>query len=309
MAALLLCVTGGCRGSDRFEFDPSEAVWQSFSGEKALAYAAQILELGPRPPGSDALEVSRVYLENQLQSFGWTVQRQTFDDATPRGPVTFVNLRARFTGTDTATPPGDLWERPIRALVCSHYDTKLIEDFTFLGANDPVSSMAALLEIARVAAENPDFARHLELVFFDGEEAFVKYTATDGLYGSRYYAERLRKWPGHLQPAHGVLLDMVGDQDLKVRVPKDSPYALVQRLFLAAEEAGHRAHFGMGDNALLDDHVPLNNAGVPTIDLIDFDYPYWHTSSDTLDKLSAASLEIIGQTTVLLLEQHLVPEE
>src|SRR5690606_34997487 len=122
------------------------------------------------------------------QAAGWEVRRQEFEDRTPRGPVRFANLRARF----SESGGGDPWARGVESLVASHYDTKLFDDVAFVGANDAGSSTGLLLELARAAAAYRDFAKRLELVFFDGEEAVVQYTATDGLYGSRYYARQLR---------------------------------------------------------------------------------------------------------------------
>ncbi len=308
-------------------YDESSAIWNQFDGEKALAHVATIVEMGPRPPGSEAIETSRVYIEEQLRALGWQVRRQAFEKKTPIGKVEFVNLRARFAPKDS----DKLWNRGVRVLLCSHYDTKLYRDLVFVGTNDPGSSMGALLEAARVLANRPGLAAEIELAFFDGEEAFgPNITPTDGLYGSIYYAGEMLQMKPAQRPRYGVLLDMVGDRDLKVDIAaklpplnlrdlKDVPVdteavteireRVTRQCLDAAEDAGHRRYFGVTSSYITDDHVPLNQvAGIPTIDLIDFDYDYWHTPSDTLDKLSAESLDIVGETTLLLIEKYLMAD-
>ena len=297
----ITCAMCGCGDSrSAYRYDPALAVHREFSGEQAFALLEKVTSFGPRPSGSEALEESRQWMEKVLAESGWTVQRQTFVDNTPRGKIEFVNVRARFGAGE------DLWERPTQVLVASHYDTKLYETFEFVGANDPGSSIGAVLEIARVTAANPELASRLELIFFDGEEAFVSYTPSDGLFGSRHFAKQYRKWPEDMQFQAGILLDMVGDKDLNVRIPSNSPADLTAHVLAAAKELGTREYFGTSSTAITDDHVPLNGAGLPTIDVIDFDYKYWHTGRDTVDKLSAESLQIVGQTVLLMLEKYVL---
>lgn len=294
------------------EFDPGQAVYKEFSGGRALEHVEWQEALGARVAGSDPLEKTRQEIERVLSEVGWNVRRQPSLQKTPFGEVEFVNLRARFAGMPVegqALPEREktlLWRRPVSGLLASHYETKKFDSFQFLGANDPGSSVGTLLEMARVLAARPVAAEKLELVFFDGEEALVDYTDEDGLYGSRHYAEALRQWPEKSRPQWGILLDMVGDKDLAIRVPEDSPVHLVELLFAAAEDAGLRNFFGMGNQVIIDDHKPLNEAGVPTIDIIDMDYAYWHTPGDTGDKLSAASLEVVGKVTLLMIEKYLL---
>lgn len=270
---------------------------KEFSGARAFAHVEKLVGFGPRPSGSPALEASRVYLETQLRASGWGVERQTFTSATPRGPLEFVNLIARPVGTAA----GDA-----RALVCSHYDTKRFDDpgVRFVGANDGGSSTGALLELARVLTLDPALARKFELVFFDGEEGIITIDDKDGLYGSRHYAADLHKSGRAKQFKLGILWDMMGDRDLTITLSPNSPPQLARGIFAAADALGTRAHFGFFRGDIVDDHVPLNkDAGIPTIDLIDFDYPPWHTAGDTLDKISAESLEIVGRATLYYLCQ------
>lgn len=312
---LILSLAGcGDNGQPEYQFDPAKAAYADFSGDLALKRVKTVCDFGPRPPGSEALESSRRWIEKVLAEAGWTVQRQTFTENTPIGKIEFVNLRARYPGLhegDRSQDEADaeLWQRPTRVLLASHYDTKKYETIRFVGANDPGSSIGVLLEVARVAGSRPDLARHLELVFFDGEEAFVSYTAADGLFGSRYYARQYRKWPDGMRMEAGILFDMVGDKDLNVRIPRNSPAELTTQLFAAALELGSRDFFGTSSKEITDDHLPLNDAGLPTIDIIDLDYAHWHTSGDSIDKLSAESLQTVGRAALLMVEKHLLVRE
>lgn len=273
----------------------SAPLWENFSGEKAFAHVRHLVDLGPRPAGSEALEKSRLYIIEQLKSAGWTVARSEFSDQTPRGKMTFVNLIARF-GTSEK-------KEAAQFLLCSHYDTKTFDTIRFVGANDGGSSTGLLIEMARVLALSPALAAKIELLFFDGEEAFENFTATDGLYGSRHFAQELRDSGKAKSVRGGILFDMIGDKSLDVTLPSDSPSALTRNIFAAADALGQRAYFTYLDRGMTDDHTPLNEIGIPVIDLIDFDFPPWHTAGDTVDKISAESLEIVGRVALYDLVQ------
>lgn len=267
------------------------------SGEKAFEHVRHLVDLGPRPSGSDAIEKARSYIDDQLSKLGWQVTRQTFTDNTPRGKITFVNLVARFriAGNQASSVPF--------FLLCSHYDTKVFETFRFVGANDGGSSTGLLMELARVLAQHPNLASKVELVFFDGEEAYENFSETDGLYGSRYFAAELEKNKGAKQFRGGILLDMVGDTSLTITLAPNSPSQIAQSIFGAAETLKLRNYFTYFDRDITDDHTPLNAIGIPTIDLIDFDFAWWHTAGDTIDKVSAQSLEIVGRVTAYYLSE------
>jgi Zn-dependent M28 family amino/carboxypeptidase len=185
-------------------------------------------------------------------------------------------------------------------LLCSHYDTKTFDAIKFVGANDGGSSTGLLLELARVIGQYPNLAAKVELVFFDGEEAYDHFSETDGLYGSRYFAKHL----GDARQFHGgILFDMVGDRSLDVTFPADSPSEMARDIFAAAEALKLRSYFTYLDREMIDDHSPLNAIGIPTIDVIDFDYPWWHTAGDTIDKISARSLQIVGSVALYYLSE------
>jgi glutaminyl-peptide cyclotransferase len=273
----------------------SEAkIWEELSGEKALAHVQRLVDLGPHPAGSDAIEKARDYIDQQLRHSGWQLTRQAFTDDTPRGKIHFVNLIARFSSDANPVSPS--------LLLCSHYDTKLFDTIRFVGANDGGSSTGLLLELARVLGQHPSLARKVELAFFDGEEAFEHFSDTDGLYGSRYFARQLQS-EGAKQFRGGILFDMIGDRSLGITLPADSPPAVARDVFAAAEALKLRKYFSYLDRDLIDDHAPLNAIGIPTIDIIDFDYPWWHTADDTMDKISAQSLQIIGSVALYYLSE------
>ena len=268
-------------------------VWEEFSGEKALAHVQRLVDFGPRPPGSEAIEKARDYIENQLRLSGWQVTRQVFMDDTPRGKVRFVNLIARFPAKESAAPS---------FLLCSHYDTKIFDSFRFVGANDGGSSAGLLLELSRVLGQQPNLATKIELVFFDGEETYEQFSERDGLYGSRYFSRQLGS-SGAKQFRGGILFDMVGDRSLTITFPPDSPAEMARDIFASAEALKLRGHFTYLDRELIDDHAPLNAIGIPVIDVIDFDFSWWHTAEDTMDKLSSQSLHVLGSVALYYLSE------
>lgn len=272
------------------------------------AHTANILTFGPRPAASSNLRKVRDYVSDTLKSAGWTVGTQSFQSQTPLGPKTFTNLIARF----PATPEADPWTQQIDGLLCAHLDSKYYPNKRFLGADDAASACGLILTLAQELALEPEKASRMELIFFDGEEAFSENLGPrpngvfDGLYGSRAYAAR---WRAVTQkPKFGILLDMVGHQNLSIKVPSDSPPRLVKIMREAAKSSGHSERFGMSDSIIFDDHVPLNEVGIPTIDLIgDFQASeWWHTPKDNLDLISAESLEITRQVVTEMLRELLL---
>jgi glutaminyl-peptide cyclotransferase len=281
-------LAAACAKADRLD------IRTQFSGDKALAHVQRLVDFGPRPPESNAIEKSRAYIKQELKSSGWNVTEQAFTDNTPRGQARFVNLIARF---GTAPKANNLF------LLCSHYDTKIFDTFRFVGANDGGSSTGLLLELGRVLAQQPRLAEEIELVFFDGEEAFENFSDTDGIYGSRHFAHELAQGGSAKSFRGGILFDMIGDRSLKVTIPPNSPPNISRDLFASAEALNVRSYFTYFDQDVTDDHTPLNAIGIPVIDLIDFRFSYWHTADDTMDKLSPQSLQIVGSVALYYLSQ------
>jgi len=304
MACFIVCFGAACRpGGLDYQYTEERAVHPHFSAENAYRHVEAQVALGPRPSGSRAIRRTADYLVGELEDHGWLVKRQSFEDRTPIGTLPFTNLRARFPLENPSKSP---WERPVAVLVGSHYDTKYFTDVRFVGANDGGSSTGILLEMARVIAARPALARQLELIFFDGEEAIESFSATDGLYGSRHYARTItRRQPTGNRPRAVVILDLLGEKDLNVQVPSDTPRHLRQALFTAADELGYGSYFGVYPSPITDDHVPFQNEGIPAIDIIDLDFRAWHTSRDTLEQVDPRSLEITGRTSLLFLEKYL----
>ena len=252
----------------------------TFDGAAAFRHLERLVAIGPRPAGSPAAARARRYIVDQLAAAGVRAEVQAFEADTPHGRLHMANIVAVLPGRR-----GDV------IMLAGHYDTKWFRDIRFVGANDGGSSAALLVELARRLAARPrDFTYWV--VWFDGEEARETWTATDSLYGSRRMARELAR-KGTL-PRALIVADMIGDRDLGIRREALSTEWLTEIIWAAAARRGAGAHFLADTMAVEDDHAPFLRAGVPSALLIDFDFPPWHTAEDTLDKVSARSLEIVG---------------
>jgi glutaminyl-peptide cyclotransferase len=262
-----------------------------------------LLDLGPRESGTEGAERAALHIHDRLTAVGCEAEIDRFLNQTPRGEVTFRNVMARIPGSGTAE-----W------LIGGHYDTKSGISDTFVGANDSGSSTGVLIELARLAAEAARVAPPnvgLLFVVFDGEEAMESYGKTDGFHGSRHLADRWvrEKRIQHLRAV--IILDMIGDADLNITIPKNCDRGLVKRLFESAHAQGVRPYFELFEGTILDDHSAFQAAGVPAVDLIDFEFgssaglnDYWHTDQDTLDHISPQSLGIVGRVTIEMINRH-----
>ena len=250
------------------------------------------MAFGPRPAGSPANDKTRAYIISTLAKSGYTAVEQPFDTTTPVGRVKMANI--------VATLPG---ERPERIAIASHFDTKPINEFRFLGANDGGSSTGALLELARVLKTRPKPKFTIEFLFFDGEEAYGEWRDPNHTYGSRQYVAAARASNTLAGLKALILLDMIGDRALNLRRDTNSTTWLTDIVWAAAKRLGHGANFLDEPFPVEDDHIPFVKAGVPSVDLIDLDYPAWHTAGDTLDKVSAGSLQIVGDVVLAALPE------
>lgn len=260
-----------------------------FDSNRAWEHLRQLVAIGPRPAGSPALDQARKYLKGQLTAGGVKVAEQAWDDRTPLGPVRMVNLIATIPGASSD-----------RLVIAGHYDTKLFRQFRFVGANDGGSSAAFLVEMARVlkARRNP---LTIELLFLDGEEAVVEWSGNDHTYGSRHYVETATRDGSLARLKALVLVDMIGDRDLEIRRDTNSTPWLTDVIWDAAARAKLGHVFVAAPTTIEDDHVPFLRAGVPAVDVIDLDYPPWHTAQDTLDAVSARSLQVVGDVLLAAL--------
>ena len=275
-----------------------------FDGARAFEDLRRVVDLGPRPAGSEAIEKTREYIRKELTAAGLTVEEQSFEARTPLGMVRMVNLRATLPGpstalgTSSATPLGTSARGNGRLVIGGHYDTKRM-DIRFVGASDAGSSTAFLLELARAlkGRANP---LPIELLFLDGEEAVVDWNlpgAQDHTYGSRYYVEQLQKTGTVKDVRAFILVDMIGDKALGIRREQNSTRWLTDAIWGAARRLGH-AEFLDEETPIEDDHIEFLSAGIPAVDIIDLDYPAWHTPDDTLDAVSARSLQIVGDVVL-----------
>lgn len=261
----------------------------NFDSNKAWEHVRQQVAIGPRPSGSAANARTRQYIIAQLNALGIKTTEQPFEGATPLGPVKMVNIMG--------TIPGKSRDRIILA---SHFDTKLFRDIRFVGASDGASSTAALLELGRVLTARKELPFTIELLFLDGEEAVVEWSATDSTYGSRHYVAAARK-SGSLESIRAlILLDMIADRDLTIRRESNSTRWLTDIIWATANKLGHRA-FMDEETTVEDDHLPFLKAGVAAVDIIDLDYAAWHTAQDTMDAISARSLQTVGDVVVAAL--------
>jgi Zn-dependent M28 family amino/carboxypeptidase len=263
-----------------------------FDSARAYEHLRRQVAFGPRPAGSAALMQTRQYIIAELKSAGLSPREDAFDGLTPVGPIRMVNI--------IATIPG---RRTDRIALATHYDTKREQRFRFVGASDGASSTAAVLELARVLkSRQNDYT--IELIFFDGEEAVIEWAGTDNTYGSRHYVQTAQK-AGTLASLKAlVLLDMIGDRNLNISRESTSTRWLNDIIWASARKLGYTREFVDEDFTIGgDDHFPFLLAGVPAVDIIDFDYPAWHTAQDDLDRVGARSLQVVGDVVLDALPQ------
>ncbi len=254
-----------------------------FSGERAYGHVVTQIEFGPRPTGSAAQTEMIDWLVEKLLAAGWDAEVQTLEI---EGQTVRNVIARRGAGAE--------W-----IVLGAHYDTRLVADEDpdparrtepVLGANDGASGVAVLLELAEVLPA--DLNKEIWLVFFDAEDN-GRIPGWDWILGSRAFVANLTD-----QPDAAVIVDMVGDADLQLYYERSSDPALSAEIWQVAARLGYAQFIPEPKYSILDDHTPFLQAGIRAVDIIDFDYPYWHTTADTLDKVSAESLEAVGATVL-----------
>ena len=255
----------------------------NFSGASALEYAKRAVAFGPRPPGSEANRKLAAYIASQVKATGAELIEDAFVAKTPKGEIAMKNIIAKFPGKSGKA-----------IVITGHFDTKLFPGRKFVGANDGGSSTGLLLELAHAMAHQPR-VDDLYLVWFDGEEAIrEEWEGEDNLYGSRHLGERWRK-DGTLARIKALInVDMIGDKHLNIKREMQGNARVRDVVWQTAAKLGYQAYFTDETINEDDDHMPFVKMGVPAIDIIDVDYPPWHKDEDTLDKISAQSLDIVG---------------
>lgn len=277
--------------------DVNTPIPSAFNGERAMDHVRKQIDFGPRPPDTPQLAKTRAYITNELKSYGLNVYLDEFKAATPNGEKKMANIVAEIPG-----------ETKTIILITSHYDTKYFKDMQFLGANDPASSVATLLEIGRVLGSQKEKPKvTYRLVFFDGEEAFCEgwdqcgsEDHPDNTYGSRHYLSQLTARNEVENTGAMILLDMMGYKNLELGRDPSSIRWLQDIIWRTGRELGYGKVFvdreeGVGG----DDHEAFIHAGVDAVDVIQLSsYPYWHKADDTVDKVSAQSMKIVGDTVL-----------
>lgn len=274
----LLFILAGC-GLVEVTGQPVEP---HFDGRRAYEDIQTQVSFGPRTPGTTGHRRAVAWMGEELEKSGWMVTQQTGTKINQ--PI--VNLIAHR------------GEEGAYILIGTHYDTRIYADQDpepdrrrepVPGANDGASGVAVLLELARTLPENLDVP--VRLVFFDAEDN-GNIPGWDWILGSRLYVESMNR-----SPAAVVIVDMVGDRELELYREKTSTLWLQDQIWATAHSLGYQETFlNSPKYAILDDHTPFLEAGIPAVDIIDFDYPFWHTTSDTIDKVSPESLQIVGDT-------------
>ena len=314
--AVLCCALLGCEDASKVSADGAAAppapppsaspLPVTLDGEQATAPAAKfdsskawdhlraMVAIGERPSGSAAIRETRAYITRQIRAMSLVVEEQQFVAQTPKGPIEMVNLIVKLPGRRTE-----------RLLFTGHYDTKLLKGF--VGASDGASSAAFLIELVRVLKDQPrEFS--YEFVWFDGEEAVVSWVkGVDSTYGSRYYVQAAKKTPVSLSSIKAmILVDMIGDRNLTLRREQNSTAWLKDAIWGTAKKLGHGAIFMDEETAVEDDHLEFLKEGIPSVDIIDLDYPEWHNEAaccDDLTKVSARSLQIVGDVLLAALPE------
>ncbi len=278
-----------------------------------MAHVQKILDYGPRPPGSSALMKAGAYIKGELKKLGLEPRTMPFTDDKAPG-ITFRNIWVEIPGTDPAVDPA---LGPI-LLLGSHYDSKLCQDhkdpkhnFHFVGAIDGGGSSGLLLEMARHLKDRPSKC-NIWLVWFDGEESLdFEWNEERALFGSKEFVKQMsgdkERFPKGLSKRLKalVLLDLIGDKNQKIDYDKASYTGLLNIFKEAGAEMGEGKRLFKYKSNLNDDHIPFKKFGVKVIDLIDIIYrgpeqtipeyqTWWHTKDDTIDKMSADSLQFVG---------------
>jgi glutaminyl-peptide cyclotransferase len=318
LAAVLLCAAALACGSSHSS-DASQAVKTAppapappasqtggFDGARAWKYLEKIVSFGPRPPATPNIHREQAWLVSQLQSFGCQVSEDNFHAQTGVGNLAMENIIAKVPGHD----PGIL-------LLLSHYDTVRLPGF--VGADDGGSSTALLLEIAHDICGKPQQLT-VWIAFLDGEEeqtnfqteqqAQTTWTSDNNTFGSRELAASM-DLSGDLKKVKALLLaDMIGDANLDITRESNSTPWLEDLVWSVAKRMGYSQYFLNTYMSVTDDHTPFLSRHVPSADIIDFDYPYWHTTEDTLDKCSPHSLAVVGHVflgSIQALDQKFAP--
>jgi glutaminyl-peptide cyclotransferase len=273
-----------------------------FDGAKAYEYARQFAAIGPRWPTGPGHPKAEAFLRGHFQRTHDQLEEDTFTANTPIGPVPMRNFIVRYPGKKNGV-----------IVLASHYETNYpLRTINFVGANDGAATTGLLLAIgdrlhAATAGGKKLDGYSVWLVFFDGEEAINTWSRSDSTYGSRHLAAKWGRDGVLSQIKAFILADMIGDKDLDVQRETSSTQWLLALAEQAAKKFGYERYFFQHEMPVEDDHLAFVERGVPSIDIIDLDYgpgnSYHHTAQDTMDKISARSLTIVGDVFIEIIRQ------
>jgi len=261
----------------------------SFDGSNAINYIEKQIEFGPRIPGSDSSNAVKELIKSELESTGWIVENQNFIF----DHVNLTNIIAKSSNS------------PPKIIIGTHYDTRAFSDnetslsqkkIPVPGANDGASGTAVLLELGKILTrEDLD----IWFVFFDAEDQ-GNLENWEWSIGAQYFVNQLDSAPEYV-----IIIDMIGDENLEIYKENNSTISLVDSIWHEAEKLGYESYFIQDYKfSIIDDHLPFIDKGIPACLIIDLDYPYWHTTEDTLDQVSENSLEIVGNVLISWLSTH-----
>ena len=284
------CTPSEKKSTDQPAYKATPLTFNAKQATNALTMVGEFVkECTPRDAGTPEGAKAALWLQDRIIKIGVDAKLDRFDDQTPRGSKTFVNVIGTIRGK------GDEW-----IVLLSHFDTKSGIDRKFQGANDSGSSTGLLLELAAIIKNSGERHYNYLFGFMDGEECALAYSDRDGFHGSKHFAKQLKKRGTKIKAV--ILMDMIGDRDFKITVPRNSSKELKLLALKAADAKGHRDKISMCNSSILDDHQAFLDLKYPAINLIDFhfgtkpgDNDHWHTMEDSMDKLSAKSLLITGQ--------------
>ena len=259
-----------------------------FDEQRAYQYIEYQLSLGPRTVGSNAHQQFTEWVMAEFGHAGWVVE----PDVLMLSEITLINIIAKNNSENPSIILG------------AHYDSRLFADqdpdpnlrrHPVPGANDGASGVAVLLALAWDIPDDID--KNIWIVLFDAEDN-GNIPGWDWIIGSRGFASRLTS-----QPEAVIIVDMIGDADLNIYKEIYSNVQLMNDIWNVANELGYKQFLPEYKYQMIDDHIPFIQEGIPAVDIIDFDYPYWHTTSDTLDKVSMESLDVVGETLLAWLKK------
>lgn len=293
---LMASILAACSGQFAAVEPVQEVQYEQFDGKRAWLDVDYQVSLGARTPGSKAHTQTALWIEERLRGLNWAVETQEVPIAVGAETYSIKNITAKLGS-------GRPW-----LILGAHYDSRFhaehdadpnLRTVAVPGGNDGASGVAVLLELGRVLpsyllypkADSELRAQQIWLVFFDAEDN-GQIEGWDWCMGSRAFVENLED-----KPDAAVIVDMIGDKQLEIFMEQNSDPQLSQEIWDTASALGFAEWFIPEEKyRILDDHIPFIEAGIPAVDVIDFDYPYWHTTADTADKVSPESLNVVGET-------------